>query len=181
MHLWHCLAVNEEVSFTNKPVHSIPFYLSQQRHINSLGKIVIICDRCFHSGFHMLAFIIKMYGTTSAGSLIQSQSGKQKVCRVVRANVQRCHLLLWSTHYQLELLLSGCELTSKSDLPSKWQQPNQLAARVEMKVAGGLFVLCRKALTACLALTCFPANISHFFTKLVSLLRFDLGALFLLS
>ncbi len=117
MQLWHCLAVNEEVSFTNKPVHSIPFYLSQQRHINSkwklvkysLGKMVIICNRCFHSGFHMLAFIIKMYGTTSAGSLIQSQSGKQKVCRVVRANVQRCHLLLWSTHYQLELLLSGCE------------------------------------------------------------------------
>lgn len=47
-----------------------------------------------------------------------------------------------------------------------------------MKVAGGLFVVCRKALTAGLALTCFPANISHFSAKLVSLLRFDLGTLF---
>lgn len=50
--------------------------------------------------------------------------------------------------------------------------------RAELEVAGGLFVVCRKALTACLALTCFPANISHFSTKLVSLLRFNLKALF---
>lgn len=139
--------------------------------------MVIICNRCLHSGFHLLVFSSKHTGnfTRLSNSITKWQTKGLRCCKNKCSKVSSSfvvHTLPISCFYL------GVKSTSKSDLPSKWQQTNQLAARTEMKVAGGLFVVCRKALTAGLALTCFPANISHFAAKLVSLLRFDLGTLF---
>lgn len=72
-------------------------------------------------------------------------------------------------HNQLEVLQSKCEIYYQERFTE--QVTNQLAVRIERKVAGGLFAVCRKALTVCLALSYFPANISHITTNQVSLLR----------
>lgn len=85
---WHIL---EEVCSRCKPFHSSPFYLSQQRNLNSewklvkysLEKMVIICNRCLHSGFHLLVFSSKHTGHFSrlSNSITKWQTKGLQCCK----------------------------------------------------------------------------------------------------